>query len=389
MPKKLFLIIIIFALSAGCFADTFTRRQTGQILHGYVIQKNIGNKTIVRTTEEGIQQLILSDYNIEQNHLGRQNKVILLPIKKPIQCNAETESIEKTIIDASNKGPLLIILELDCSGGNLFAIKPICETIAKTENCPVIAFVSGENSKGVFSASIMLALACDKIYMTPVASIGAAAASQSKDNYDLRARFGQTIGEKFTSAYRGYVAALAQQKKRPKLLAMAMVDKEIEVLGVLENGKVSYIEPVNKKPGQTTQKKWSKNGTLLTLSTDNAVKGKITGSKVASRTERLKQLNAADAEIVIENKHLKIGKDFGIAVKKLKQTMEKIEQLKKDIPRTRQKRQKTALLSQLIRAFKQAIDICQRYPDVGIDVNTLKFGLNEARGQYRRIKTEN
>jgi len=389
-----FWVLTLFLCVFDCPADTFTHRQTGEVFHGYAAGRKVRNETIVHTVEKGIQRLDLADYQVKYDCQGRQNKVVVLSVNNAVELEVEAEAIEKIIFNASNKGPLFIIVQLDASGGQPSVIKRVCAAITETKNCPIYALVGGGKTKGVYGAATMLALACDRIYIAPQGSIGAAkmregsAGDANEVNIDLRERFGESVGEKFTSAYRAYIAALAEQNGRPGLLAMAMVDRNIEVMEVADGSGRAFIEPVNKKQNQVVSRIWAMKGTLLTLSAQQAVQCKIADGIAETQSRLIKMLGADTAEIVYEDSHIKARQEFEKAEKRFEKLISNIKALeKKQVCLLRNRRQQLRVLTKLIRSYKQAIDLVEHNPDLHCDIFSLKTSLNTARGKFQQIKS--
>jgi membrane-bound serine protease (ClpP class) len=79
------------------------------------------------------------------------------------------------------------------------------------------------------SAGALIAIACDKIYMSRGSSMGAASVVNPK---------GEVLPEKYQSYMRGLMRATAEAKKRNPKVAEAFVDPNIEVPGINPKGKV-------------------------------------------------------------------------------------------------------------------------------------------------------
>jgi membrane-bound ClpP family serine protease len=228
--KKPVFIITCLLITVYCAADTFTNRKTGEVIQGYATQEKRGSETLVRFGDkQATQYLNLIDYDIKWDTSGRRNQIIILPIKDSIELECETKAFEKVLKNASNQGPLLILIEIDTPGGRGDLMRRICDTIISADNCRTAAFVSGGEYGGAYSAGAIIAIACDYIYMADGTAIGAAApiVISSSGVKDLNSVFGETAAEKFLSADRGYIATLAEQNGRSGLLAKAMVDKDI------------------------------------------------------------------------------------------------------------------------------------------------------------------
>ncbi|MFH1615761.1 MAG: hypothetical protein ABIG61_11860 [Planctomycetota bacterium] len=394
-PNKIiagFFILTCFFLSGSdtCPADTFTHKQTGEVLHGYAAQKAAGRETIVRTVEKGVQRLNLSDYEVKYDKIGRTDKIIIFNISQPIQSAVEAEVIEKALAEASNKGPLFILFELDTAGGNSDVIKIICAAITKTRNCPVYAFVNGTRNNGTFAAAVMIALACDRIYISPQSCFGAAKTDKEAEtqNIDLRERFGDSIGEKFASGYRAYVASLAERNKRPALLAMAMVDEQIEVMEVLADGKKLFIEPIDKKQSYSVVRTWSKRGELLTLSAQEAVDSGMAEMIVNSRTRLFEILEAANGKVTYENSHIKARDEFEKIQEHFSILIKNVNVLEDEKLTAKERRHRLLILSKLIRSYEDLVDLVEHNRDLRADILTLHSRLNSARADYRVLKSQ-
>lgn len=79
------------------------------------------------------------------------------------------------------------------------------------------------------SAGALIALACDRIYMRPGGSIGAASVVNPR---------GEIMPEKYQSYMRGLMRTTAEAKKRDPRIAEAFVDPDIAIEGLNEKGKV-------------------------------------------------------------------------------------------------------------------------------------------------------
>jgi membrane-bound serine protease (ClpP class) len=124
---------------------------------------------------------------------------------------------------AEDPGVRLVIIEIDTPGGLVTAAQSIRKTI---EGCPLetVALVKG----GAISAGTYIAMSCDKIAMQPGTTIG-----------DVEPRLGDEVAdEKFLSYWRAEMSSLAEAHGRDKNIAIAMVDRSIEIEGVKEAGKL-------------------------------------------------------------------------------------------------------------------------------------------------------
>jgi ATP-dependent protease ClpP protease subunit len=290
------LLLSALAMSGSVFADTFRHKQKDLVYTGYATSRLTEGKTEVVTVDNGIIALNLAEYNIEWNEQGRSRSVSILPVNDAIEYEIETSAFEKALTEEADKGPLYIVIEVDSPGGRVDLAKRLCSAVSGMKYCRTVAFIKGGQNGGAYSAAAVLSLACDKIYMVPETSIGAAtmiASTASGQVMDMKEAYGDTVGEKFNSAWRNYVASVAEENNRPGILAKAMADKDIVVLEVERGGKKVYLE--QSSPGDKVLRTVCKKGELLTLTAQNAVSVGLCDGLTNSRQELLVALQCSDA----------------------------------------------------------------------------------------------
>jgi ATP-dependent protease ClpP protease subunit len=372
-----------------CFADTFTNRQSGEVLHGYITDQNERGEAIVNTKEKGQVLVNLAQWQIVTDRQGRNNRVVVLTIDDEIISEIETQALEREVAKLPASGPLFILLEIDTPGGRGDLARRICGAITQLNNCPTVAFVRGGKYGGAVSAGAAVALACDKIYMADNTIIGAAtgiAISETGQPESLKEAFGEEVAEKFASAWRAYFASLAEQNHRPGLLARAMVDRDTEVVEVSDANERVFIDPVNKKPNQHLVHTWNKKGTLLTLTATEAVKSSIADGVINSRQELLSELNAAGAEIVINNEIQKARTELKRARGQVNRIRKSID-LKIEQSRYRQSRPKVLeILRSAKGEFQALIKLAKKYPDLELNIQALEDELNSIEAAYQNAK---
>lgn len=380
--------LVLFALGAACPADTFRHRKTNEVLYGYATAQTQAGKTIVHTQQKGTVKLNLAEWQIAADRLGRNNKVVILTLDKRIMLKIETEALVQAIAKAADEGPLFILLEIDTPGGRVDLTRQICGAITQIRNCRVVAFVRGGRYGGAISAGAAVALACDRIYMASNTVIGAAAlvVLSSTGPKDFKETYGDEAGEKFSSAWRTYLASLAEQNHRPRLLACAMVDKDVEVIEVSEDERRLFIDPADKSPQHHLVHTWSKKGSLLTLTAEEAVKCKIADKVVDSQQKILHHLNAANAEIVIDDAFQKAGKQFRRAKLRVNRLKKSLDSKIKQMEQAPTKHRALKLLSDVRRDYKALITLARRYPDLKLNVQVLERQLNTAEALYQKAK---
>jgi membrane-bound ClpP family serine protease len=274
-------------------------------------------------------------------------------------------------------------VEIDTPGGRIDFAHRICAAISKIDNCKVIAFIKGGQYGGAISAGAAVALACDKIYMVQNSVIGAATlVTLSKDAGKNQKSYGSVIDEKSSSIWRAFLASLAQQNNRPGLLARAMVDKDIDVIEVNQAGRRQFIEPVNKKPEQEVVRTWNKAGSLVTLTAGEAVECTIADGLVQSREDLLRQLNLADANVVVDNKMANARKELEIAKRRvddIRTSLDlKVKQLKYQQPAPKA----LGILRGARTDIENLRNLAQKYPDLHYDASQLDTVLNSINADY-------
>ncbi|MCK4752364.1 MAG: hypothetical protein KAS75_02885 [Planctomycetes bacterium] len=388
--KKLSFIIFSLFLATFTSADTFVHQKSGEVLHGYATSQTEKDKTTVYTEEKGQIQLDLAEWDVTADRNGRNNKVVVISIDDALIYEIETAAFEKTLEETAGQGPLFILLEIDTPGGRLDLARRICSAITGTKNCPVITFIKGGKYGGAISAGAAVAFACDKIYMANNTIIGAATVItlSEKGPQDIKETYGAAVGEKFSSAWQAYLASLAEQNKRPGLLARAMVDKDIEVIEVSGLAGRAFVEPANKKWRQKFVHRWSKKGSLLTLTATEAVNSTVADKITDSRKQLLVDTDAARAEIVMD-------KQIQRARKELKRALGQVERIRKSVDfKIKQSKHRQPLPKVLKiyreaqREFKSLIRLAKTYPDLNLDVQQLEEELNSIKAAYQQTKIE-
>ncbi len=318
-----------------------------------------------------------------------KDAVIVFAINDKIVLEIETDAFEKALAEAIEKKPRFIILEIDTPGGRTDLTHRICTALTQPHDCQIIAFIKGGSYGGAISAGAAVALACDKMYMANNTIIGAATAiTISRDGpKDLKEAYGSTVGEKFNSAWRAYLASLAEQNNRPGLLARAMVDKDIEAVEVSEAGKKSIIDPINKNPNQRIIYTWSKKDSLLTLTAKEAVKSGIADKLVDTQADLLASLNASDARVIVDTELPKAKTEFKRAKGKFNRVSKKMDLKIKQLQQTRRRPKSLKLLREIRAGFKSLISLAKRYPDLHLDVQQLEAYFNSVEADYQSVKS--
>jgi ATP-dependent protease ClpP protease subunit len=337
MEKKmritfLFILLQIFNL---CIADTFTNINTGEQFVGYSTNINRGNKTLIRVghRHKG-KYLNLSEFDIEYNSKGRRKVIPVLHLEGAITLKCVTESFESELSKYSNRGPLMIIIVIDTPGGSTELMKRICSAIQDVNNSLTLAFIKNGKYGGAYSAGAIIALACDKIAMKNGAAIGAATTVVQMGNRvtSLKNAYGESYAEKILSASRNYAASIASSQGKSPVLAKAMVDPKITVLEIKNDSEAKFITKNKMTEKMKVKGVWSKEESLLTLSTQDAIYCGIADIKADSLIEIAQKFFPEQKGRFIRKKVLqRTKKNFKRAEKKSEKLIAKIKQQQRDI----------------------------------------------------------
>ena len=187
--------------------------------------------------------------------------------------------LQRVIDQAESEEAAAIIFDIDTFGGRLDAATQIKDAILSTK-IPTIAFIN----RRAISAGALISLSCEKIFMTSGGTIGAATA------VDMSGKKGS---EKVISYMREEMASTAESRNRNVDIAKGMVDEELFFTHLVING--DSIE-VNDLEGR-------KEGKLITLTTELALKYNITDGVQETLEELLIFIELEDAEIKITDEN--------------------------------------------------------------------------------------
>jgi membrane-bound serine protease (ClpP class) len=173
--------------------------------------------------------------------------------------------VKRVLQEATDAGAAAVILEINTFGGRVDAAVQIRDALLGAK-VPTIAFVN----KRAISAGALIGLAAEKLVMAGGGTIGAATPVQMGQP----GAAAQPVQEKTVSYIRKEFRATAESRKRPPLLAEAMVDADVAIPKVVEKGK------------------------LLTLTTEEALKNKLIDFRADTLESTLEQLGLGGAELV-------------------------------------------------------------------------------------------
>ena len=189
---------------------------------------------------------------------SEKKKVMVMEIKAEIDprmsryVKLALEHAEKTNAD-------IIIIDMDTFGGALNDAKEIVDRLMD-EKKPVWVFINSDAA----SAGALISIACDSIYMSPGATIGAATVVTGT---------GEAAPDKYQSYMRSIMRSTAEEKGRDPHIAEGMVDENVVIDSLKQAGKV------------------------ITFTTNEAIENGYCEAKVESITEILHRNNIKSYEL--------------------------------------------------------------------------------------------
>ncbi|HET9916940.1 MAG TPA: NfeD family protein [Candidatus Binatia bacterium] len=172
--------------------------------------------------------------------------------------------VQRVLSEATQEGAAAVILEINTFGGRVDAAVLIRDALLNAR-VPTVAFVN----KRAISAGALISLSAEKIVMANGGTIGAATPVQMGQP----GAPAQPVEEKSVSYVRKEFRATAEARKRPPLIAEAMVDADVQIPGLIEKGK------------------------LLTLTTEEALKHKVADFRAETIDSVLAQLALTGAQV--------------------------------------------------------------------------------------------
>jgi len=203
--------------------------------------------------------------------------------------------IERSIKEAETNNAVSIIFTINTFGGRVDAATQIKDAILNSK-VPTVAFIN----KRAISAGALISLSCEKIYMTGGATIGATTAVDMS---------GKKASEKVISYMREEMASTAEKRGRNKHIARGMVDEELEFPSKVKN---EYIKSDNEIDTVKTiihylimdndtiyvdDIEGRKQGNLITLTTEQAIKYKIADKSADTFDSVLDSLGFSNANV--------------------------------------------------------------------------------------------
>jgi membrane-bound serine protease (ClpP class) len=172
--------------------------------------------------------------------------------------------VQRVLDEAVGADAAAVILEINTFGGRVDAAVLIRDALLQAR-VRTVAFVN----KRAISAGALISLAAETIAMADGGTIGAA----TPVTMGQPGTPAQPVAEKTVSYMRKEFRATAEARKRPPLLAEAMVDADVDIPGVIDKGK------------------------LLTLTTEEALQQQVADVRAESLDAVLTFLELADADV--------------------------------------------------------------------------------------------
>jgi len=144
--------------------------------------------------------------------------------------------VERGIVEAEAAGARVLVFEFKTPGGAVdtaLEIKDLILDAAKEKGMETVAFVNRQ----AISAGALLALCTQKIYMREASSIGGAAPIMATGQ-----EMGKTTEEKMVAVVAAEFRAAAEANGHDPDLAAAMVDRDIEITGITNKGKLLSLD---------------------------------------------------------------------------------------------------------------------------------------------------
>jgi Membrane-bound serine protease (ClpP class) len=190
---------------------------------------------------------------------GQKTQVMTMEIKATID-PAMKRYVEVAFDHATRIEADIVVIEMDTYGGVLTDAKEIVDVIMKFPK-PVWVFINSDAA----SAGALISIACDSIYMSAGATIGAATVVDGS---------GSKAPDKYQSYMRSIMRSTAEENHRNPRIAEGMVDESIEI---------DSISPA---------------GQVITFTTDEAIKYGFCEGKVRSVEEILSRNGVKNYELV-------------------------------------------------------------------------------------------
>ena len=182
--------------------------------------------------------------------------------------------INRMLQEAKSMDAEVVVFDINTFGGRVDAATQIKDAILGAD-IKTVAFVN----RRAISAGALITLSCEQVYMAGGGLIGAATA------VDMSGKKGS---EKVISFMREEMASTAEKRGRSKDIARGMVDEELAFTHLVINGDSVLVDDIE---GQ-------KEGKLISLTTDQAIKYGIADGSAETIDALLDSLGYRTAELI-------------------------------------------------------------------------------------------
>lgn len=167
--------------------------------------------------------LCLVCLSLAVNAFAQSPKVMVMEIKAEIDPRM-LRYVKLALEHAKETQADYVIVEMDTYGGILTDAKEIVDLIMDFKK-PIWVFINSDAA----SAGALISIACDSIYMSPGASIGAATVVEGD---------GKAAPDKYQSYMRSIMRSTAEENHRDPRIAEGMVDERVVIDSLKQAGKV-------------------------------------------------------------------------------------------------------------------------------------------------------
>lgn len=202
---------------------------------------------------------LLISFALSGNASEKEPIVFVFDLKAEIDPRT-SRHVENALDEATDAQADYVIIDLDTYGGAVNDADHIRQLILDYPQ-PVFVYIN----KNAASAGALISIACDSIYMEKGANIGAATVVMGGS--------GEKAPDKYQSYMRSMMRSTAEANNRNPKIAEAMVDQDLFVEGVSEEGQV------------------------ITFTTDEAIKNGFCEAEVNSIQDILARNNITDYEL--------------------------------------------------------------------------------------------
>jgi len=157
------------------------------------------------------------------NLIAQKTKVMVMEIKSEIDPRTN-RYVELALKQAEQTKADIVIIEMDTYGGALTDAKEVVDKIMDFKK-PVWVYINSDAA----SAGALISIACDSIYMSPGASIGAATVVDGA---------GEKAPDKYQSYMRSIMRSTAEENGRDPRIAEGMVDESFAIDSIKKEGQV-------------------------------------------------------------------------------------------------------------------------------------------------------